>query len=655
MAKKKKIMDLSKVLPVDYKNEEYNDIIDSVGYWKDGNEDKHTMEVVRQAQQCYDNWEDVRRKFLRCKNFTYSGHQWDDLITVDGETMTEADYLMKQGCVPLENNLIRRFIRNIIGVYRNQNKETTCKSRDKNEQRYADVLSVLLQYVNQLNKSGVKDSRALEQALIGGVAVFKHTVGWREHKFDCWKDAVNINDFATDNNASDYTGDDVSMVVQLHELTPQKLISTFAHSPRDIQALKAEYAVATNTRMIFNKYKQFGQQDDYRNYDFFVPQDPNLCRVIEIWNKETRSRYHCWDKGRGELFDIDEKEYDILVTQENKMRIEMAVAAGMNPENVALVECDKKNDWFIDEYWYYRFVTPFGHVLQEGESPYEHKSHPYTMFLYPFINGEIHPFVEDVIPQQKYINRLITMQDWISRASAKGVLLYPEGSFDGQDMEEVAKAWSSPNSILPYKYKPGVAMPQQVSANSTNIGIVQQLETQLALFEDISGVNGALQGKPGYSTTSGTLYAQQTQNSTSSLSDILESFSTFLSDGAYKNAKNILQFYDDNRIMQVVGEYGLGARGNADGVRNMEFDIAVVESTSSPSYRAIANDYLVQFWQAGQITMEMLLENGDFPFGDKLLQSLKAQQEQIQASAQEAQAEQAMLQQQGAIPQGMGG
>ena len=76
-------------------------------------------------------------------------------------------------------------------------------------------------------------------------------------------------------------------------------------------------------------------------------------------------------------------------------------------------------------------------------------------------------------------------------------------------------------------------------------------DLQLKFFEDISGVNGALQGKPGYSSTSGTLYAQQTQNATTSLLDLLDSFSTFIIDGAYKDVKNIQQFYDDKRVFNI--------------------------------------------------------------------------------------------------------
>lgn len=95
-----------------------------------------------------------------------------------------------------------------------------------------------------------------------------------------------------------------------------------------------------------------------------------------------------------------------------------------------------------------------------------------------------------------------------------------------------------------YHAKPGVPAPSQVANNSTNIGISELLNLQLKFFEDISGVHGALQGRQGVSSTSGTLYAQQAQNATTSLLDLLDSFSQFVIDAAYKDVKNIQQFYD---------------------------------------------------------------------------------------------------------------
>lgn len=166
--------------------------------------------------------------------------------------------------------------------------------------------------------------------------------------------------------------------------------------------------------------------------------------------------------------------------------------------------------------------------------------------------------------------------------------------------------------------------------NSTNIGITELLNLQLKFFEDISGVNGALQGKPGFSGQSAAMYNQQVQNSTIALLDMLECFSQFTIDGAYKDVKNMQQFYDTKRVFNIAGKSGAQIEYDPKKIRDVEFDLSITESTSTPAYRQLANDWLMQLWQAQAISVEQLLEFGDFPFADELLQSIKSQKEQIE-------------------------
>lgn len=129
---------------------------------------------------------------------------------------------------------------------------------------------------------------------------------------------------------------------------------------------------------------------------------------------------------------------------------------------------------------------------------------------------------------------------------------------------------------------------------------------------------------------SGTLYAQQAQNATTSLLDLLDSFSMFVVDAAYKDVKNMQQFYDSKRVFNIAGKSGAQIEYDPKKIRDIEFDLSIVESTSTPAYRQMANDFLMQIWEKGQISLEQLLEHGDFPFADDLLQSVKSQQEQLQ-------------------------
>lgn len=315
-----------------------------------------------------------------------------------------------------------------------------------------------------------------------------------------------------------------------------------------------------------------------------------------------------------------------MVVAVNEDRKRRGLEAGMAIEDIPLIDAT----WFVDDYWYYYYLTPFGDILKEGETPYDHKSHPYVFKAYPYIDGEIHAFVADVIDQQRYTNRLITLYDWIMRASAKGVLLFPEECLPtDMNINDIADEWSRFNGVIAIKTKGTAQVPQQIAKNSTNIGITELLNLQLKFFEDISGVNGALQGKPGYSGMSASLYNQQTQNSTTSLLDILDSFSMFIIDAAYKDVKNIQQFYDTKRVFNIAGK-NAQIEYDPRKIRDVEFDLSIVESASSPAYRQMGNEFLMEIWRNNQISLQQLLQHGSFPFADSLLQSLQSQQEQIE-------------------------
>jgi hypothetical protein len=609
---------LSKVKP------EEADGMDSVKRDKLHNSQR-AYDVLAMAQTYWSNMDDFRRERERNKRYTY-GDQWDDTITVDGCRMTEGEYIQKQGNVPLKNNLIRRLVRNVIGVYRSQSKEPVCNARDRDEQKLGETMSTVLQYNMQLNRMNELYARTMEEYMVGAFVVHRKWYGWRNDKLDCWTDYVNPNRFFVDTNMRDFRGWDVTCCGEIHDISFGDLLGQFAQTPSDYERLANIYRAANNMRGFVSARASFGVSTHRKDIDFLLNTDESLCRVIEVWRKETKPRYRCHDYNNGDVFKIDVNDKKALVDDVNQQRLEQGLSLGMAKEDIPLV----KAEWFVDSYWYYYYLTPFGDILAEGETPYAHKSHPYVFKAYPFIDGEIHSFVSDVIDQQRYANRLVTLYDWIMRASAKGVLLVPDECLGDQSPEDFADAWTRFNGVVLYHAKPGVPAPTQVANNSTNIGISELLNLQLKFFEDISGVHGALQGRQGTTGTSGTLYAQQAQNATTSLLDLLDSFSQFVVDAAYKDVKNIQQFYDQKRTFNIAGRQATQIEYDPEKIRDTEFDLSIVESTATPVYRQIANDYLVQFWQSGQITLQQLLEVGDFTFADQLLQSIKSQQQQMQ-------------------------
>ena len=613
-----KILRMSRVRP---KNDGH---LDSVADSKANSGNRRAFDILMEAQGYWSNMDRFRRERERNKNYTF-GKQWNDIICVDGKQMTEEEYIKEQGNLPLINNHIHKLVKQFLGVYRSQAKEPTCFARDREEQKLGETMSTVLQYNMQLNQMQELNARTMEEYLISGLAVHRKWYGWRNDMLDCWTDYVNPKNFFIDNNMRDFRGLDVSMVGEVHDVSFETLCGCFAESPTDVRKFREIYSMAHNRGVL----RTFGEQFGYsrlENIDFLFTSDPTRCRVIEVWRKESKPRYRCHDYNNGDVYKIDIEDYEEMVEAVNNERIERGVAHGMPEEEIPLIQAT----WFMDNYWYFYYLSPFGDILREGETPYEHKSHPYVFKAYPFIDGEIHSFVADVIDQQRYTNRLITIYDWIMRSSAKGVLMFPEGcEADCMSIEEVADEWTRANGVIFFKPKPGVPLPQQVANNCTNIGLVEMLNLQLKFFEEISGVNGALQGKPGYAGTSAAKYNQETQNATLSLLDILESYSAFVRDGAYKDVKNIQQFYDSKRVFNIAGRSGAQIEYDPQKIRNVMFDLSIVESTSTPAYRQMANDILMQMWQAQAISTEQLLEYGDFPFGDNLLQSLQSQKEQL--------------------------
>ena len=616
----KRLLFMSRITP---KRE--TDEIDSVATASRQSGDRRAFNVLMEAQHYWNQMEDFRKDRERNKRYTY-GFQWDDKICVDGKTMTEEDYIKSQGNVPLKNNLIRRLVKSVLGVYRSQSKEPTCTARDRDEQKLGETMSTILQCNMQLNRMTELYARTMEEFLISGFIVHRKSYGWRRGKEDCWTDYVQPNNFFIDNNMRDFRGWDVSVLGEIHDISFGQLCEQFAASPEDYRKLRQIYEWAARKDYIADYAERFGYSR-LENYDFLFASEPGRCRVIELWRKEQKPRYRCHDYQNGDIFKIDIEDYVRVVVSVNEERMQMAKSVGMPENEVPLI----KATWFVDDYWYFYYLSPFGDILKEGETPYEHGEHPYIFKAYPFIDGEIHSFVADVIDQQRYTNRLITLYDWIMRASAKGVLLLPSDCLpEGTSIDDIAESWTEFNGVIVYKPSKSGRAPEQVANNSTNIGIAELLNMQLKFFEDISGVTGALQGKPGFSGESAAHYQQQTQNATTTLLDLLECFSGFVIDGAYKDVKNMQQHYDSKRVFNIAGKSGAQIEYDPKKIRDVEFDLSITESTTTPAYRHLANDILMQLWQSQAISVEQLLEHGDFPFADELLQSIKSQREQLE-------------------------
>ena len=418
--------------------------------------------ILTDAKESWERLSTFRQRRNRCRDYTF-GRQWNDIIEFNGRRMSEYEYIISEGNVPLKNNLIRRIVRNVLGVFRKQ---------------LGDILREIpteLQETVRENHLEELYCRTLEEFLISGMAIHRKHFSMRNGKTALVTTSVSPWSFFYNSTARDSRGTDIDLIGQMHEVSLREWCSYFADSPESFA--KAGKLFEDGNRKM---------------------------RVTEVWKREYRPRYLIYDKSKGMIY---KKEEDSA-----------AAYAGM------------PKLWLLDDVWRYYFLTDDGSVLLEGDSPYLHGSHPFVFKGYPFLDGEIHSFVADMIDQQRYTNRLITLYDWVIRASAKGVLMIPDGSVEKENLQNVIDQWGRFNGVILYKSRPDLPEPHQVSGKAANVGISELLEIQMKMFEDVSGVNGALRGNLSSNSTSGTLYTQQTENAMNSLSDIFGTYKSFIND-----------------------------------------------------------------------------------------------------------------------------
>ena len=446
--------------------------------------------VLHAAYLAWMNAAGLRRARLRNKRFTY-GDQWSDLVKDEnGCLMTEGERLAAQGCENITNNLIRQLVKTIVGRFRSQ----YLKHDDK-------VLTPLAQTASD-NELDELDSRALEEFLISGCCIQRIDMEHAPGDSDQVKvHNVNINQLFV-NAIEDPRSWDCELIGQLHDLNIAQLLRRVAGgNQRKAAWVRRLYTDGAQERM--DEFTTRIGADSQLGKDFWHASD-GKCRAIEVWTLESREVIICHNRREGTL------------------SVEPASLAHRLKNRP-----DVTTHWDIATVWHCRWFSPMGDLLAEYDSPKPDGSHPFVLKLYPLTDGEVHAVVEDIIDTQKHVNRMISLLDQVMRSSAKGVLLFPETALpEGWTWEQARQCWSRANGLLPYNPNYGTAKPEQIIANGSNSNAFQMIELQMKLFEEISGVTGALQGKSA-GVNSANVYQLQSENASIALSDVFETFEAF--------------------------------------------------------------------------------------------------------------------------------
>lgn len=596
------------------KNKELNSLYRRTA---DVSDSKKELAVLYRAQNVWDGLYSMREERKRNLKFTY-GEQYADIVEVDGERMSEGEYWGTQGVIPKKNNLIGKMVRSVIGVYKNQDTAFSVVAIDREEQQAGEMMTSTLQANRDVNLMNEIELSLFREFIISATVFTKEEWGWKKRRKDSWTSIVDPNLVFFDGTMQDVRHWDCDIIGQIHDMSRQEVKTIFAKSPKQARQIDDIYSQADNQAFLKSNYQQIYRNKRENSGSFYTPQNSGMCRVIEVWTKEQRPMYQCHDYNDASFYLIEEDDLHTIAI-ENKKRQQQALEEGIEGDEIPYIECT----WVMAEFWYYRFLSPLGDVLQEGETPFEHKEHPYTMKVYPFIDGKPHSLVEDSIDQQKFVNELITLYMLMAKHSAKGLLMFPEQLLGDNSPEDIAEEFTKVNGMFVYRPKEGVPLPQQLATNVSNFNISELLQIEMNMFEEVTGITGAMTGKTPNSGIAASLYAQQSQNASNTLVDILFTFSNFLKEVYNKKLSNINQYYTEERVIMVAGaRYGGVRKYMPNLAKDTTFDVMVSEGMSTPEYKQAINDMLIGMYERQIIDKEQLFKFGDFPKGEAILQDM---------------------------------
>lgn len=590
------------------------------------------MALLDQCRTYWDSLRDFRNRRIRSRKYN-RGDQWADLIqdpdVSSTSYITEEQYIMNQGKVPLKQNLIRKNIRNLVGQYLSNPSQTMVLSRVRDNAQVTEMLTNALQYALQVNNSKLLDIAQFRESAISGACVQRIGYAYFKERNLEDVDLKNVNParvfFNTDLEDPRHT--DIRLIGEIIDTTVDEIVASFAKSKADERKIREWYAGLVSRDYLATHGLDATKID---SLDFYNCVDPGKARMFEVWQLKGEWRTYAHDPADGswKIVPYTMKE----IAAQNSERKRLGLEGGMKEEEIPLIEAEDK----FEQFWYCKMLTPYGHCLFEGETPYKHESHPYVVNLQPMIDGEVWGLIEDMIDQQRYINRLIIQLDFIISASAKGVLMVPEDVVpDNMQPSEFAKEWVRSNGVIFYKVQAHQKVPEQIASNSTNIGIHDMLALQMNLFQDVSGIHNAIQGKDANSGTPASLYAQQAQNATINTLEMMSYFENFLQNRDRKVLKVITQFYNEKRYLAINGR-AINEQSkiyDPEMAKDIDFDIVVTQGTDTPTYRQLIDNTLLQLLQSQLIDLKMYLEQTSLPFADKLLQAVN-QREQMAAQGQ---------------------
>ncbi len=606
--------------------------------------------LVGKAAHYYDNMRSLRKKWFRDLDY-YMGRQLEDTVVYNGRRMSVKTYMEMKGMPALSADIITDKMISLKGIVRQQYMTPSIKSVDSNETDYIGIFNELLRQNCNNNNKAEHDADQFEMHSALGFVCDKVKWAFRYGREDVYVDKVDPFKLAVPLfDRKDL--EDVEFIAEAHDVTWPQMLKHFVKETGDEKQLVNIY---TNARadLPIQGYNDTGMNQSDHLDDFYHSSVVGKYRFIELWTLERNRALWCHDRlnasaGYRPLTDKEDidaenerRRQDNIMKDENGVVLldEQGMPRHYIPEeNLQLIEYE----YGIEEFWYYRMLSPNGYLLDEGISPYKvlrdgysFYYHPYVFLAYPCIQGEVRSFIDRLIDRQRMYNHDNILLDFIIMNSSKGALAIDEESLtDEMGIEEIAENYVKVDGLILYTSKKGAKPPVPLQNKSLPAGIDLILQRDRELITSQSGIQPAMQGVHVGSNTSEGRYRMEKEGSATSISDYIGSFNNFTLRVARKQMWTIQWFYDDLRSVKITGQ-DIRKYFNRSTMSDIDFDMALTMDINSAVVRESMKDLAWQAYLRDEVNFGQCIDSADFGDTAKLRQFW---QEHLEEKRQQAMA-----------------
>lgn len=605
-----------------------------------------TLKLLQWLSHYYDNMSELRKKWKRAQDFVM-GRQLEEKIEWNGRKITIREYMELQGMPILEYDVISDKLISLVGLVRQQRATASCTAVDPNEEDYISFFNEYLRQNDNNNNRQEMDARLFYEFCVYGFIGMSTVWDRRNGRESIFNDKVDIFKLAVPPFFKPDLSD-IEIFGVAHDLTWREILAKFTDgSDGQAQQLNEIYLQTQTHYSPEQGYQATGEAQLTGLDDFLHSSIQGKYRVIEVWTMESRQSLwvHDWDKSDAGFMPMG-VQAELDAENESRKRANVMMDENglpildengeemyyVDPKELNLIEYEPQ----METFWYRRYITPNGYLLDARESPYfvlrdgyRCSIQPYSFLAYPCLQGEVKSLIMRMENNQRTLNHYMMMINFVVANGAKGTLLVDDASVsDKVSPEENRRNYNKTNGEYHWDSSKGGNKPEVLMNKSIPAGVEFMINFAKTMAAEGSGVQGALQGV--HRNTSGKQYQLERESASTSVTDFVESFNCFKLREAKLKTYLIQEFCNEHDSVKLVGD-DYRTYFNPETMRDMDLDVAMDLDSYSATIRDQIVDLLWQLKKDGDIDAYTMLTNGKFPGTYRIRKYLKEKMEQREA------------------------